>query len=289
MRSFIISAACIVLACGAAFSQESMTKFEVASVKPAALQKSNFMRISGGPGTADPGRLTWNNVTPQALLLRAYGLKSYQLSGPSWLDSARVDILAKVPPGATKDQINIMLQDVLVERFNPTFHREAKERSIYELTLGKNGSKLKESDLSIQPPVREPGQLFRGGADKDGFPTAAPGTNAKLGRTVDGIDYWTYQKAPIPDLAAQLEAEFARPVIDKTGLTGKYDFTLMYSRDGLRVRKLDQTSNSAPADPSGGPTLLKAIEDQLGLKLESAKDSIDVLVIDHIDKTPTEN
>jgi uncharacterized protein (TIGR03435 family) len=98
----------LVFACGAVFGQT----FEVASVKPAAPQASGIMRSSGGPGTADPERFTYENVTLQALLLRAYGLKNYQISGPGWLASERFDIRAKVPPGATKEQLNGMLRNL---------------------------------------------------------------------------------------------------------------------------------------------------------------------------------
>jgi uncharacterized protein (TIGR03435 family) len=94
---------------------------------------------------------------------------------------------------------------------------------------------------------------------------------------------------PIPGLVIHLEDELTRPVIDKTGLTGVYDFTLKYSLDGLRPQQLPATANAPPTDPSGGPSLLTAVQEQLGLKLESAKDPIDILVIDHIDKVPTGN
>src|SRR5271154_7259431 len=113
--------------------------------------------MKGGPGTADPERLTYTNIALKTILLRAYGVLNYRLSGPDWLNSARFNIVAKVPPGATKEQLTLMLQNLVVERFNLTFHHETKETLVYELTAGKNGPKLKESDLSVQPPEREPG------------------------------------------------------------------------------------------------------------------------------------
>jgi uncharacterized protein (TIGR03435 family) len=286
MRTAISATGCLVFACGAVFGQT----FEVASVKPAAPQASGIMRPSGGPGTSDPERFTYTNVTLKALLLRAYDVKNYQITGPAWLDSERFDILAKVPAGATKEQLNIMLQHLLADRFNLTFHHEAKEMAVYELTVGKSGSKLKEADLNAVAPTGEPGAPLRIGApDKDGFPQIPAGLAVMLGRITDGISRWTDRLMILSDLTSLLESELDRPVVDKTGLTGKYDFSLAFSRDGLRPRGPAAAPDATPADPSGGPSLLNAVQEQLGLKLESKKDPIDILVLDHIDKVPTGN
>lgn len=91
------------------------------------------------------------------------------------------------------------------------------------------------------------------------------------------------------ELAGFLGGELDRPIVDRTGLTEKYDFTLAYSRDGLRQRGPTAAPGAPPLDPSGGPTLLKAVQEQLGLNLESKKEAVDILVIDHIDKIPSEN
>jgi uncharacterized protein (TIGR03435 family) len=173
-----------------------------------------------------------------------------------------------------------------------TFHHETKDLAVYELVVGKNGPKLKESDLNVPPPPPpapgEPPPLI-GVPDKDGFPQIPAGLAVMLGRMTDGIMRWTDRLMVLSDLTSLLESELDRPVVDKTGLTGKYDFTLAFSRDGLRPRGPAAAPDAAPADPSGGPTLLNAVQEQLGLKLESKKDPIDILVLDHIDKVPTEN
>src|ERR1039457_5492305 len=103
------------------------------------------VRMSGGPGTPDPGQLTYTNVSLKNILTNAYNVKGYQLSGPKWLDSERFDITAKIPMGATKEQFQLMLQNLLAERFKLTLHHETKELPMYALVVGKGGSKLKES------------------------------------------------------------------------------------------------------------------------------------------------
>jgi uncharacterized protein (TIGR03435 family) len=107
-----------------------------------------------------------------------------------------------------------------------------------------------------------------------------------MGREAEGISYWTGRGIAIADLCSFLARDLERPVVDKTDLTGKYDFNLRYSRFGLKP----SSPRTAPTtDPAGGPTLTKAVQDQLGLKLESKKDGVDILVVDHVDKTPTDN
>ncbi len=294
MSKAILGAGWLVLAWGAAFGQapEAQPSFEVASIKPGAPRVSNLMRASGGPGTSDPERFTYTNVTLKALVLRGYGVKNYQVSGPAWLDSERFDILAKVPPGSTKQQLNGMLRNLLAERFHLILHHETKDLAVYELVVGKDGPKLKASDLDALPPAREPGApaLLVGVPDNNGIPQVPPGLAIMIGRMADGIMHWTGRMQSLSDLAAFLEGELARPVLDKTGLTGKYDFNLAYSRDGLRqIGPPGDPTASQAESPSGGLNLLGAVQQQLGLKLESARAAIDILILDLIDKTPTEN
>ncbi len=295
MRKVIISASLLIFGCGSAFGQESDIKFEVASVRPAGVPQSGpgRLRMSGGPGTADPERITYPNVTLKNILSKAYGVENDRLLGPNWLDSERYDIAAKVPPGATKEQLNAMLRNLLVERFNLAIHHETKVVSVYELTVAKNGPTLTEADMNAPPvPVIEPGSRppTIGVPDSAGFPQVPPGRPTMLGRMTDGIMRWTAKVQSLADLASFLGGELQRPIVEKTGLTGKYDFKLAYSRDGLKPMG-PAAAAGIPVDdtPSGGPSLQRALQDQLGLKLESTKDPIDYLVIDHIDKVPTDN
>lgn len=284
MRALVLFALCLV-----AFGQDTNTKFEVASVRLATARPGAGLVFKGGPGTSDPERLSAPRVPLNLLVRRAFALEEYQISCPDWLHSIEVEILAKVPPGATKQQVDIMLQNLLLERFSLTFHHETKEMSVYELSVGSRGAKLADADQTPRA-QREPGsRVTIGNPDKDGFPQVPPmGQPTMLGRMTDGIQRWTVRMVDTSGLASFLGGELQRPVVDKTGLKGEYDFTLAYSREGLRVMR--SPAGAAPDDtPSGGPTLFKAVQDQLGLKLESAKDPIDILVIDHIDKTPTDN
>ena len=139
----------IIFTSCAAFGQaaaESPT-FEVASVKPAEPQTGMGIRVMmrGGPGSADPGQITYSNVSLKNVLTIAYAVKGYQINGPKWLDSERFDIVAKIAKGATKEQFQLMLQNLLAERFKLTLHHETKELPMYALVVGKSGPKLKES------------------------------------------------------------------------------------------------------------------------------------------------
>jgi len=122
--------------------------FDVASVKPAEPMTNGMIRVSmnGGPGTPDPGRLNYQNVSLKMIVTNAFNVKDYQVGGPAFLDSERFDVTAKIPQGTTKEQMQVMLQNLLKERFRLEFHREKKEMSSYVLLVGKNGSKMKVAD-----------------------------------------------------------------------------------------------------------------------------------------------
>lgn len=142
-------------------------EFEVATVKPSVLPAGNGrIRLGrqGGPGKGDPTRVTYSFSTLRDLMMDAYNVKRSQISGaPGWMDSEQFDIVAKVPQGATKEQVRVMLQNFLAERFRLTFHRETKERPIYALVVGAKGPNLKESTVtdtplaSAAPPPPRPG------------------------------------------------------------------------------------------------------------------------------------
>jgi hypothetical protein len=182
MLRAIMGAGLVVFACCAALAQT----FEVASVKPAAPITGNriMVMMRGGPGTPDPGQITYTNVSLQNVLINAYGVKGFQISGPGWLDSERYDIVAKVPRGATKEQFMGMLQNLLAERFKLTLHREKKDLPMYALVVGKNGPKLKESVDGPAPkeggPVDGPATTMgRVTMGKDGFPAMPPASGGR--------------------------------------------------------------------------------------------------------------
>ncbi len=123
MRPILLGAGIAVFACALAFGQaaENLT-FEVASVKPAAPPRPGFLRKRGGPETPDPGQITWSYASLKNLITTAYDVKNYQVSGPAWLDTERYDIVAKVPQGATREQVNVMWQNLLKQRFGAVVH-----------------------------------------------------------------------------------------------------------------------------------------------------------------------
>jgi uncharacterized protein (TIGR03435 family) len=242
-------------------------RFEVASIRPATppAAGAGATRIHGGPGSSDPGLATFGNVDLFSLTTMAYGIKRHQLSAPDWMNNSRFDITARVPAGATTDDYRLMLQALLAERFKLTLHHEQKEMQIEELVVAKNGPKLKESPPDATPPV------------EDGL---QPPSHAGLPPGFRGAVNLVLVKASTDKLAALLSGLFDQPVIDHTGLTGRYDITL-HALAG---------SNPPNADAADAPPpIIDALQEQLGLKLVSKKSAVDVLVVDHIEKTPTEN
>jgi uncharacterized protein (TIGR03435 family) len=301
---------------------ENSPTFEVASVKPAAPITGNRISVMmrGGPGTPDPGQITYNNVTLKNVLMNAYDVKGFQISGPDWLDSARYDIVAKVPQGATKAQFRLMLQNLLAERFKLTLHREKKELPMYALVVGKNGPKMKESvdDVAAKDssapkgggPAAD-GPLASAAMDKlkmgkDGFPVLPPGAAGRSATTmmfVNGNARLTANRQSMAGLAEMLSGQLDLPVVDMTGLKGNYDYILTFAPEGGMGRKV--MALGPPPPPSGeggagmpidsapdaqtGPSLFVAVQEQLGLRLEQKKGPVDLLVIDHLEKAPVEN
>ncbi len=312
-------AALIISATCAACAQTTgpSPSFEVASIKPAAPPATSMgpgggmrmmMRVGirGGPGTDDPGQITYSGMSMRNLLVNAYGVKTYQISGPSWIDSERFDIVAKLPTGATKDDLKLMLQNLLAERFKLTLHREKKELPMFALVVGKNGPKMKESppdDPSVKDAAKdagaapaEPPKFITG---KDGMPQM-PGGGKNTGNMVmmmPGRARMNAVKQTMPQFAESLANMLDRPVVDMTGLTKNYDFTLDYLPEsggrgpmGMPPPKAGDGDTGAPeADIQAAPSLFTALQDQLGLKLEQKKGPVDLLVVDRLEKTPTEN
>jgi uncharacterized protein (TIGR03435 family) len=286
--------------------------FEVASIKPAQPLIPNargFIPIpgpSGGPGTKDPGRINYPYMTLKSLLMTAYSVKNFQVSGPSWLDSERFDIVATIPPETTKEQLRIMLQNLLIDRFQMSVHREKKELPMYSLVVI-DPRKLRESTANatpIHPDIPPPPGPPKMGPD--GFPIEPAATSpGMIMFMVSGRARLTATAQSMQALADRFSNQLNRPVIDNTGLTAKYDFTLTYApapNEGL----LGGGPGQAIAANGGGPgpdgsdnvfapdgepfaTMFGAIQSQLGLKLAPKKGDVEIIVIDKIEKTPTGN
>lgn len=153
---------------GARAQTPAKEEFEVAAVKPFTPNGPFPLRTVGGPGTSDPVRITYEHLSFEDLLMAAYGLKRYQISGPAWLGAQRYIIEATIRPGATKEQANRMLQNLLANRFKLTLHRENKELPVHDLVVAKNGPKLKESqdDPAVRP------SIYGSDHGKDGSPSS---------------------------------------------------------------------------------------------------------------------
>ncbi len=223
----------------------------------------------GGPGTRYP-ELYGADATVRKLIGRAYGLTdaAQQVSGPGSIDSPTYAIDARVPKGTTVEQFQLMLQNLLAERFGLVVHHSTKVLSGYDLVVDRNGSKLKES--AIEPDAPAPPAI-------PGFPNlSGPGLNTYFGPGPVAHMRGIGQPASVIARALSGPAASGSTVIDKTGLTGKYDFTLTYQVP------LEKGETDAPG-------IFDAVQQQLGLKLVSAKETFDLIVVDHVEKTPTEN
>jgi len=235
-------AAVLVLFASAAFAQPT---FETASIKPTPPGATRSVyRIT-------PGLLTVENYALAEIIRRAYGVHTYQLSGgPSWITDARFNITAKTSGAVDPAMLKALLED----RFKLKVHRESKEGTVFLLTVTKGGAKL-------NPPAH---------------PDQRPGVAAladELPGTKIPVEKFQGYNASMAVLASNLESVVERPVIDRTGIAGQFDFEFSFGPDDSRN--------------DGAPSIFSAIH-KLGLKLESGKGPIDTLVIDHAEK-PSEN
>lgn len=236
-------------------------EFDVASIKPAE-PGTRGVRLQMTPG----GGFNAKNVTAKFLIQQAYGVRDFQISGgPSWITSEHYDINAKAEGATSTEQLRPLIQALLADRFHLTIHRDTKELPMYALVAGKNGPKLKESSAAPAPgPGRE--QMMR------------------MGRgLIDG------QGMSMTVFAAQLAQQLGRSVTDKTGLTGNYDIKLEWTPDESQSPfPRDPAAEAAHPIDTTGPTVFTALQEQLGLKLESQKGAVEMIVIDRIEKA-TEN
>ena len=230
-------------------------RFEVVSIKPSANQGA-ATSMAGGPGTSDPGRFRASNAELSILVMGAYGVQYDQLRGPAWINKTQFDVVANVPPGTTAEQLRKMLQNLLVERFRMQVHHETRVEAVYELTVAKNGPKLKLAAEGSGADDFVPGSGPRR-ADRDNFPILPPGRpNVACAHLPQG-SYCTFRMFTMGMLAQRMMLPnfVGRHVVDKTGLTGRYDFTLYYN-----------AMSNAPSSPdNNAPSIEQALPEQLGL------------------------
>jgi bla regulator protein blaR1 len=239
------------------FAQSTANRpsFEVASIK-----ENNSGARNSGTSSRDGGLFIGTNVSVKQLIMQSYRLQDFQvIGGPDWVNTAAFDIQARAAEGAVPketgprdyakpDTMALMVQSLLEERFQLKVRHETREMSVYILNVGKDGSKLKE-------PAGQTGSM------------RANGSNGKMNVVGTG--------APVSALATFVGQQLRRPVIDKTNLEGLFDFELSWG------------NANAPTDEVG-PSVFTALQEQLGLKLESSKAPVEVLLIESVQK-PSEN
>lgn len=331
-KHFIRTFLCLALAASSAIAQ-TKPAFEVASIKPSApLDMARMMadvRAGKMPKMGahiDGGRAEYTYVTLRDLLMMAWKVKPYQITGPDSITKERFDIVAKMPDGSKKDEAPQMLQALLEERFKLTFHRATEEHPVLGLVVGKSGHKLKESAETPKPidedtPLK-PGEMTQQGpygpvrvtVGKMGSATMNMGAKgimnygmnpATMSFHMDGSMVTMEGFAEILSQISTMGGTGGRRVVDMTNLKGAYEVAIDFAMaDLLRMAKSagvdiptgpqGPVPGAGPADaaaePGGGPgsSITSAVQ-ALGLKLESRKAMTDQFIIDHVEKLPTEN
>ncbi len=232
----------------------------------------------------DKAQFMASHESLKTLILWAYRVKNEQVIGPVWLDTVYVDIEAKMPDEAKEDQARLMLQTLLADRLKMAVHRENREQPIYVLVVGKNGLKMKEQEPTAEldtPPtpgstkVGLPGEELRMTQTRDGSTLSGGGVKMSSDRNGTHIE-----ASQIAALVGFLPEMVERPVVDKTNLKGSYAIRLDISTDEMM---------QSAHDPGGPQTVFLNAVEKLGLKLEPQKGLIEALVVDHIERMPSEN
>jgi bla regulator protein blaR1 len=236
-------------------------EFEAASIKPSAPMTMGMNRV--GVQMLPGGRVSMSGVTVKVLIQQAYGVRDFQIAGgPDWMGSDRYDITAKPEGAATPEQVKIMMQGLLADRFKLQFHRETKELPTYVLMVAKGGPKFHESAV-----VQE--------ADKP--------KGARI--TMNGRGRVSLEGATVAAFANYLGQVLGRSVIDKTELSGNYDLRLEWTPDETTAGMMRGPGGDGPApSDSAAVSIFTALQEQLGLKLESAKGPVELLVIERAEK-----
>ena len=292
----------------AATTHAQQPSFDAASVKVVKLASHPQFGNSGGPGTPEPGRIHLCCVGMFSLLMRAYDVELDQIVGPSWIMENMgpnlYQIDATMPSDTTRAEFQVMMQDLLKERFHLRMHREKRNFPGYELVPAEAGPRLTESKPN--PNAISPDSSEMPKRKADGALVLPPGPQmfTSLGR---GVIIVQAQEKPISELVRRLGRLIAQSlgedpndfasrkprVLDRTGLTGKYDFTLTFSCDACQFAVANGAIAAPPSpsdSPSGVPNIFVALQRQLGLRLVKTNDvPLDEIVVDHVDKIPAGN
>jgi uncharacterized protein (TIGR03435 family) len=286
----------------------------------AAIQNGQMPKIGAH---VDANRAEYTYLDLKSLISLAYHVKPYQITGPDWMANTRFDIVAKLPDKASKDDAPGMLQTLLEDRFKLTIHRTSAEHPVLALVVGKGGPKMKESTevpvaIDESAPLKD-GEMIQQGPDgpvrvtigKLGSGVMDMGAKGKIAYGIDPSAGTMHMQASMMTMAgfADILTQFEQmagggavspQIVDMTGLKGYYqaaiDFSMADLMNMARSRGMDipggpaagAAAPGAAIDPDGKSSLLEAVA-SLGLKLESRKAMVDQLIVDHMEKTPTEN
>lgn len=269
-------------------------EFEVASIKPSAPLGTS--KVLAG-GHVDGAQVSYTFLSLIDYMVSAYRVRNYQIIGPDWMASERFDITAKMPAGSGAKDVSAMLQALLEDRFQIKMHHDSKDLPVYGLVVGKSGLKMQET-----PP--DAGTETKGDGSKSAVDVAAVSRPGGVTVNYGSGAYFTFadnrfegRKLTTTVMADVLARFTDRPVVDMTNLKGHYDFVMELSPEDFRamgIRSAIAAGVALPpqaiqmAEAASMDSLFNAVE-KLGLKLESRKAPMDVLVIDHAEKTPSDN
>lgn len=312
---FVTLGMCLAFAGGAlAQTPAAPLEFEVASVKPS--QPVTPAMVASGKIHAgmkvDNARVDIGLMPLLQLITKAFDVKQYQVQGPDFLLTTPFDIVAKMPAGATKEQVPQMLQALLRDRFKLTYHRETKEHAVYALVVAKGGFKMEpfkadpEQAAAANGPVTGSNEVtISGGRGQGQTVSDGTGLQQKITPSADGKSiHIEFTKISLPQLSEGLFRFVGRPIVDKTELKGDYNGSMDIAlADILAVQRAAGIAtpgaggdgaakgDARPADAvsdSSGNSVVQSLQ-AMGLKLEARKLPMETIVIDHIEKTPTEN
>ena len=250
-------------------AQSDAPRFDVASVRPAG----------GSSGTSTwgvlpSGRFVATNSQLRMLIWNAYGATPDRLlGGPDWIDSERFDILGSAPAGTSESTMLTMLQTLLADRFRLVLRKEARETAVYSLVIAQNDGRSDKALLPVDCKTDSKAVVRKGDAPACSW--------LLIGKAGTGMVTYQSGGVNLDELAKTLTRRVGRPVINRTGLAGEFQFELSWLQDM-------PAAAAAPAAANDGPSLFTALQEQLGLKLESSRGPVEFLVIESVER-PTPN
>ena len=303
----------LALAANGLAQTDASPTFEVASIRPGGeYDPPNFERIRGGPGTGDPGRITYTQMPLEYLVWMASGLAGRdQVICPAWMSEPDrfFTITATMPPDTTKEQLGAMLQNLLIDRFHLAVHHETRIFPGYDLVIAPGGLRIKAwtpdtntAETPYDPAARDAQGFAILPRNKLGTPFSFPSGKWGIARMTNrsSISDFAHGLGYFINLSTGQALAVSQPrVVDKTGLDGIYEFRLAFLAATFHAGEQEAPApdatgvvgtSGAGSLGEGAPTLFAALEKELGLKLVKTKGvPVDVVVVDHMDKTPTEN